>query len=80
MKNYVLKVFKGAISGAQCISYNDRKDTVIAAQRITDAILKGVGEQVFSMWVNITDSLLSVALVWILIPWWCWKLMLEKLW
>ncbi len=35
---------------------------------VVDAILKGVGEQVYSMWVNIADSLLSVVLVWILIP------------
>ena len=35
---------------------------------VTDAILKGIGEQVFSMWVNISDSLLSVILVWFLIP------------
>ena len=35
---------------------------------VTDSMLKGIGEQVFSMWVNITDSLLSVVLVWLLIP------------
>lgn len=40
MENYVLKVFKSAISGAQHINYNDSKDTIIAAQRITDAVLK----------------------------------------
>jgi O-antigen/teichoic acid export membrane protein len=31
-------------------------------------MLKAIGEQVFSMWVNIADSLLSVILVWLLIP------------
>ncbi len=35
---------------------------------VTDAILKGIGEHVYSMWVNITDSLLSVILVIILLP------------
>ena len=35
---------------------------------VADSILKGIGEQVFSMWVNISDSLLSVILVWFLIP------------
>ena len=35
---------------------------------VTDSILKGIGEQVYSMWVNITDSFLSVILVVILIP------------
>ena len=35
---------------------------------VTDSMLKGIGEQVYSMWVNIADSLLSVFLVWALIP------------
>ena len=34
----------------------------------TDQMLKGIGEQVASMWINITDSLLSVALVYFLLP------------
>ncbi len=34
----------------------------------TDQILKGIGEQVASMWINITDSLLSVILVYLLLP------------
>ena len=34
----------------------------------TDAILKGLGEQVYTMWVNIIDSSLSVVLVFFLIP------------
>ncbi len=33
-----------------------------------DAILKGMGEQVYSMNVNIADALTSVLLVWILLP------------
>ncbi len=33
-----------------------------------DAILKGLGEQVYCMGVNIVDSLLSVILVWLLLP------------
>ena len=35
---------------------------------VTDSMLKGIGEHVYSMWVNIADSLLSVFLVWVLIP------------
>lgn len=35
---------------------------------VTDSMLKGIGEHVFSMWVNIMDALLSVVLVWLLIP------------
>lgn len=34
----------------------------------TDQMLKGIGEQVASMWINITDSLLSVLLVYLLLP------------
>ncbi len=41
---------------------------IMYLDHVTDAMLKGIGEQVFAMWVNITDSLLSVILVWILIP------------
>lgn len=35
---------------------------------VTDAILKGIGEHVYSMWVNITDSLLSIVLLYFLLP------------
>lgn len=35
---------------------------------VTDSMLKGIGEHVYSMLVNIADSFLSVALVWALIP------------
>lgn len=41
---------------------------IMYLDHVIDGMLKGIGEQVFSMWVNITDSLLSVILVWILIP------------
>ncbi|MBQ8302338.1 MAG: polysaccharide biosynthesis C-terminal domain-containing protein [Clostridia bacterium] len=41
---------------------------IMYLDHVTDSILKGIGEQVFSMWVNISDSLLSVILVWLLIP------------
>ena len=41
---------------------------VMYLDHVTDGILKGVGEQVYSMWVNITDSFLSVLLVYFLIP------------
>ncbi len=35
---------------------------------VTDAILRGIGEQLWSMWVNIADSLLSILLVLLLVP------------
>ncbi|MBO7196704.1 MAG: oligosaccharide flippase family protein [Clostridia bacterium] len=41
---------------------------IMYLDHVTDSMLKGIGEQMFSMWVNITDSLLSVFLVWALIP------------
>ena len=41
---------------------------IMYLDHVTDSMLKGIGEQVYSMWVNITDSLLSVILVWFLIP------------
>lgn len=41
---------------------------IMYLDHVADSMLKGIGEQVFSMWVNISDSLLSVILVWILIP------------
>lgn len=41
---------------------------IMYLDHVTDSMLKGIGEHVYSMWVNITDSLLSVVLVWLLIP------------
>ena len=34
----------------------------------TDAMMKGLGEQVYSMNINIADALISVILAWVLIP------------
>lgn len=41
---------------------------IMYLDHVTDSILKGIGEHVYSMWINISDSLLSVILVYILIP------------
>ncbi len=41
---------------------------IMYLDHVTDSMLKGIGEQVYSMWVNITDSALSIFLVWLLIP------------
>ena len=41
---------------------------IMYLDHVTDSMLKGIGEQVYSMWVNIFDSVLSVILVWFLIP------------
>lgn len=41
---------------------------VMFLDSITDGMLKGLGQQVYSMGVNIADSLLSVILVYLLLP------------
>ena len=41
---------------------------VMFLDAITDGMLKGLGQQVYSMGVNIVDSFISVVLVWILLP------------
>ena len=41
---------------------------IMYLDHVTDSMLKGIGEHVFSMWVNIADALLSVVLVFLLIP------------
>ena len=41
---------------------------IMYLDHVADNMLKGIGEQVYSMWVNIADAVLSVALVFILIP------------
>ena len=41
---------------------------IMYLDHVTDSVLKGIGEQVYSMWVNITDALLSIVLVWFLLP------------
>jgi stage V sporulation protein B len=40
---------------------------IMYLDHVTDSILKGIGEHVYSMWVNISDSALSILLVWLLI-------------
>ena len=41
---------------------------IMYLDHVTDSMLKGLGEHVYSMWINIVDSVLSVILVWVLIP------------
>lgn len=41
---------------------------IMYLDHVTDAILKGIGEHIYSMWVNIADACLSVLLVYVLIP------------
>lgn len=41
---------------------------IMYLDHVADSMLKGIGEHVYSMWVNIIDAALSVFLVWFLIP------------
>ncbi len=41
---------------------------IMYLDHVADSMLKGIGEQVYSMWINITDSIISIVLVWVLIP------------
>ena len=41
---------------------------IMYLDHVSDAILKGIGEQVYSMLVNISDAVLSIVLVIVLIP------------
>ena len=41
---------------------------IMYLDHVADSILKGIGEHIYSMWVNILDAIISVALVLILIP------------
>ena len=41
---------------------------IMYTDTVTDSLLKGMGEQLYSMKVNIADALISVTLVWLLVP------------
>ena len=41
---------------------------IMYLDHVADSMLKGIGEEVYSMWVNIADSLLSLLLVFLLLP------------
>lgn len=41
---------------------------IMYMDHVADSMLKGIGEHVYSMWVNIADAFISVILVWVLIP------------
>ncbi|MBR3680865.1 MAG: oligosaccharide flippase family protein [Clostridia bacterium] len=41
---------------------------IMYIDHVADAILKGIGEHIYSMWVNILDAILSIVLVLTLIP------------
>lgn len=43
---------------------------VMYLDSITDGMLRGLGQHMYTMWVNITDSVVSVILVYLLLPKW----------
>ena len=61
-------VIYGTYEAGKYISLLSPVIPLMYLDHVTDSILKGVGEHVFSMWVNIADSFLSVILVYVLIP------------
>lgn len=58
----------GSYSAGYFISVLAPVVPIMYVDHVVDSMLKGIGEQVYSMWVNIADSALSVLLVWLLIP------------
>lgn len=58
----------GSYSAGYFISVLAPVVPIMYVDHVVDSMLKGIGEQVYSMWVNIIDSALSVLLVWLLIP------------
>ena len=61
-------VFYGSYEAGKYISLMAPVIPIMYLDHVCDSMLKGIGEQVYSMWVNISDSLLSIILVWFLIP------------
>ncbi len=61
-------VFYDSYSAGHYISLMACVVPIMYLDHVADSMLKGIGEHVYSMWVNISDSLLSIVLVWFLIP------------
>ena len=61
-------VFYDSYSTGYYISLMAAVVPIMYLDHVADSMLKGIGEHVYSMWVNITDSVLSIVLVWFLIP------------
>lgn len=61
-------VIYGSYDAGRYLSFLAPVVPLMYLDHVTDAVLKGIGEQVYSMWVNITDSVLSVLLVLLLLP------------
>ena len=58
----------GSSDAGRFISYLAPVVPIMFLDHITDAVLKGVGEQVAVMWINIADSALTVLLILVLLP------------
>ena len=61
-------VIYGNVQAAKYIRLLAPLIPVMYLDTTTDAMLKGLGQQVYSMVINIADALISVILVWILLP------------
>ena len=61
-------VVYGSSFAGSCIAILAPVVPIMYLDHVTDSVLKGIGEHVYSMWINITDAMLSIALVWLLLP------------
>ena len=61
-------VFYDSYSAGHYVSVMAVVVPIMYLDHVADAMLKGIGDHVYSMWVNISDSILSIVLVWFLIP------------
>jgi stage V sporulation protein B len=61
-------VVYGSSFAGSCIAILAPVVPIMYLDHVTDSVLKGIGEHVYSMWINITDAMLSIALVWFLLP------------
>lgn len=61
-------VLYGSGEAAEYIRLLSFLTPIMYSDSVTDAILKGMGEQLYTMKVNIADALISVALVYFLVP------------
>ena len=61
-------VFYDSYSAGYYVSIMAVVVPIMYLDHVADSMLKGIGEHVYSMWVNISDSILSIVLVWFLIP------------
>ena len=61
-------IYPNTPEAANFIAYLAPLIPIMYLDSMTDAMLKGMGQQFYSMMVNIVDALISVILVWLVLP------------